>query len=278
MNHTLDQTVGLWPLRCVMLALLLFANTALASSFDHQNGHFTQVLQKHVISYDDQRKSAVDYAALAADDGLLKRYLDSLSAVTATHYQKWNNAQQLAFLVNAYNAFTLQLIVQNIDQFASGDAHSIRDLGGFFSSPWQQEFFLLLGENRSLDWLEHEKIRVDFTEPRIHAALVCAALSCPKLRTEAFQAELLESQLEDQMVTFLSDRDYHGLDADGLYLSKIFDWYNEDFETGGRRGLLLYLQPYATVLTDGQLSQLAMTTRVRFVDYDWGLNSVDNIR
>ncbi|CAI8159980.1 MAG: Uncharacterised protein [Pseudidiomarina mangrovi] len=265
-------------MRYVIIALLLIANTALADAFDHQHKQFTELLQKHVVSYDAQRKSAVDYGTLAADSASLQGYLESISAVSNGHYDEWTDAQQLAFLINAYNAFTLQLIVQNYDQFTSGEADSIRDLGGLFSSPWQQEFFVLLGQQRSLDWLEHEKIRVDFTEPRIHAALVCAALSCPKLRTEAYQADVLQSQLEDQLVTFLSDRDYHGFDADGLYLSKIFDWYNEDFESGGRLGLLRYFQPYAGVLTDGQLSQLPITTRLRFVDYDWTLNSVDNMR
>ena len=153
--------------------------------------------------------------------------------------------QQLAFLINAYNAFTIQLIIQNIDAFNSGEAQSIRDLGSFFKSPWEQSFFKLLGKQRTLDWLEHEKIRVDFNEPRIHFALVCAAVSCPKLRSEAYQANQLDEQLENQTRLFLSDRDKNGVDEAGIYLSKIFKWYGDDFNDVQR-----YLNDYASYLTD----------------------------
>lgn len=259
----------------LMIMALFFQVAAFAQSFDHSHKEFTDVLKNHVVVYDHGLKSAVNYKALAQQPGRLQAYLSSLSQVTQEQYQKWTKDQQLAFLINAYNSFTLQLIVNHYDRFQTGDAESIRDLGGFFSSPWELDFFSLLGKKRTLDWLEHEKIRVDFDEPRIHAALVCAAISCPKLRAEAFLPSSLNQQLEDQIVTFLSDHDKNGIDNKGVYLSRIFDWYVEDFNQGGKRGLLLYLQDYSNALGYGQ-QQITTSTPVRFVDYNWTLNSVRN--
>ncbi|WP_325082596.1 DUF547 domain-containing protein [Idiomarina abyssalis] len=146
--------------------------------------------------------------------------------------------------------------------------------GGLFSTPWEKSFFTLLGEKRTLDWVEHEKIRVDFDEPRIHAALVCAAISCPKLRAEAFTAENLNTQLDDQMLTFLNDRDKNGIDDKGIYLSKIFDWYRDDFN-----GLQDYLLEYISALSDDPAQKEKVkqqSLNIRFVDYNWILNSIDN--
>jgi len=247
---------------------------AFAQSFDHSHEAFSKVLEKHVVVYDNNLKSAVDYKQLAQDRQRLDSYLTSLSQVPQAEYQDWTQNQQLAFLINAYNGFTLQLIIDNIAKFESGEAQSIRDLGGFFTSPWEQDFFTLFGEKRTLDWLEHEKIRVDFDEPRIHAALVCAAVSCPKLRAEAFTGEQLESQLENQMVTFLSDRDKNGIDKEGLYLSKIFDWYGEDF--GNIRD---YMRQYADALTNKAEQQQRLNSEipVRYTDYNWQLNSIEHL-
>ncbi len=257
-----------------LAGFLLTIGAAQALPFDHSHQSYTNILQQHVVEYDNGLKSVVDYAALAARPLPLQQYLATLSEVTAEQYQQWTPAEQLAFLINAYNAFTLKLIVENHEKFASGDARSIRDLGGFFSSPWDKAFYTLLDERRTLDWLEHKKIRVDFNEPRIHAALVCAALSCPKLRAEAFQADLLSAQLEQQMISFLSDREKNNISGTTLNLSKIFDWYQEDFGN-----IQLYMARYADALTDDQnqrqmLNQQQLT--VRYTKYNWALNSVNN--
>ena len=247
---------------------------ASAQSFEQSHTAFTDVLNDHVEVYDDGLKSAVSYRDLAKNRRSLDKYLASLSAVEPGQYESWTHEQQLAFLINAYNAFTLQLIIDNIDKFESGDADSIRDLGGLFSSPWEKSFFTLLGEKRTLDWVEQEKISVDFDEPRIHAALVCAAVSCPKLRAEAFTGKNLEAQLENQMVTFLNDRDKNGIDDKGIYLSKIFDWYREDFD-----GLRNYLRTYSEALSDGSGNDVNMNFQslgIRFVDYNWKLNNLEN--
>lgn len=257
-----------------LLLTLMTIKAALALPFDHSHQAYTTILKQHVIEYDNGLKSAVDYAALAAKPLPLRQYLATLSAVSAEQYQQWPPAEQLAFRINSYNAFTLQLIVENYEKFASSDARSIRDLGGFFSSPWDQAFYNLLGERRTFDWLEHKKIRIDFSEPRIHTALVCAALSCPKLRAEAYQADLLYAQLEQQMIGFLSDREKNNIRGTTLNLSKIFDWYQQDFGD-----IQLHMASYADALTndDNQrkmLNQKQLT--VRYTKYNWALNSVNN--
>jgi len=262
-------------MRAILFILgLVFQMAAAAQSFDQSHAAFSDVLSDYVAVYDDGLKSAVNYRDLAQNRKPLDNYLASLSAVESGQYESWAQEQQLAFLINAYNGFTLQLIIDNIDKFESGEADSIRDLGGLFSSPWEKSFFTLLGEKRTLDWVEHEKIRVDFDEPRIHAALVCAAVSCPKLRAEAFTGKNLEAQLENQMVTFLNDRDKNGIDDKGIYLSKIFDWYREDFD-----GLRNYLRTYSEALSDGSGNDVNMNFQslgIRFVDYNWKLNNLEN--
>ena len=260
-------------LRCIIGLLLItlsMSTKAISSTFDHSHALLNQVLNRHVVVFDNQRKSAVDYQAIANQPKRLDDYLAQLSAVTPTQYASWDSDQQLAFLINAYNAFTIKLITDNMQAFNRGEAQSIRDLGSFFTSPWEQSFFKLLGKQRSLDWLEHKKIRVDFNEPRIHFALVCAAVSCPKLRSEAYQASQLNEQLENQTRLFLSDRDKNGVDEAGIYLSKIFKWYGDDFNDVQR-----YLNDYASYLTDSvtrQKSLKSSTLPIRYTDYNWSLN------
>ncbi|NQZ17426.1 MAG: DUF547 domain-containing protein [Idiomarina sp.] len=256
-----------------LILLILFTSASTGQGFDHSHSAYSDVLQRFVIVYDGGMKSVVNYRKLAGNPKSLNNYLTQLSEISSADYKQWSESEQLAFLINAYNAFTLKLIIDHIDMFESGDAKSIRDLGGFFSSPWEKSFFKLLGEKRSLDWLEHEKIRVDFNEPRIHAALVCAAMSCPKLRSEAYIASELDAQLEEQMNTFLSDNDKNGIDTSGVYLSKIFDWYGEDFNN-----LKNYLRGYSKALADSQTERetLQGDFSIRYLNYDWSLNSPEN--
>ncbi len=256
-----------------LLLLILFASASTGQGFDHSHSAYTDVLQRVVIVYDEGMKSVVNYRKLADNPKRLNNYLTQLSEVSPADYKQWNESEQLTFLINAYNAFTLKLIIDRIDKFESGDAESIRDLGGFFSSPWEKSFFKLLGETRGLDWLEHEKIRVDFNEPRIHAALVCAAMSCPKLRSEAYIASELDAQLEEQMNTLLSDDDKNGIDKNGVYLSKIFNWYGEDFNN-----LKDYLRDYSKALADNKSERAILKGNfsIRYLDYNWSLNSPEN--
>lgn len=263
------------------MKLLLFALLSLSSfqalAFDHQP--WDQLLKNHVSYLNGGQQSTVDYQGFTDDRDQLKTYLDSLSSVTRQTFDSWPTDKQLAFLINAYNAWTVELILTRYP-----DIDSIRDFGSFFgllSSPWKKEFIPLLEETRSLDNIEHDMIRGTerYREPRIHFAVNCASIGCPALRNEAFTAEKLEQQMEEQTRLFLADRSRNHVDNNTLFVSKIFDWYREDFEKGwkGYHSLEDFLLDYADALAleQDQKTRLAnKNMRIRFTDYNWALNDI----
>ena len=264
-----------------LFAVLFLMSASKVQAFDHQHQMLTQVLSEVVKLSPNKKQTRVDYAQLFKQPEPLNQYLAQLSSVKQSEYQLWTNDQQLSFLINAYNGFTLQLIIQNYAKFQSGKVESIKDLGSFFSSPWKQSFFTLLGKKRHLDSIEHDMIRVWFERPRIHVALVCAAVSCPPLRNQAFVADKLEQQLDDQMTQFLSDdqRNTIKLSDNRVYLSPIFKWYGEDFEKGqqGFTSLKDLINVYQTDMADDpqQLTWLQKQDfEIRYLDYDWRLNDI----
>ena len=157
--------------------------------------------------------------------------LDDYSKVPKAEFDAWTKPQQQAFLINAYNAFTVEKILTRYP-----DLKSIRDFGSVFGNPWKDKFFTLFGQPSYLDQIEHEILRKEgvYDEPRVHVAVVCASIGCPMLRNEAFIADKLEAQLEDGMRRFLSDRtrNRYNPQTKKLEISKIFDWYGKDFEKG----------------------------------------------
>lgn len=258
-------------------ALFVISSTS-APAFDHSHRAWNTLLAKHVQVAPDGNSSRVGYKGLTADRAQFKTYLNSLSAVSETEYQGWSKPQRLAFLINAYNAWTIDLVLSRYP-----DLKSIKDLGSVFQSPWKKKFVSLLGQEFSLDEIEHGMVRAPgvFDDPRIHAAVVCASIGCPMLRAEAFTADRLETQLEDGMRRFLADRSRNRFDANSgrLLASKIFEWYGKDFEKGykGFDTLKTTMARYA--------EQLASTPEARervrrgdykfeFLDYDWRLNDV----
>lgn len=266
---------------CCLLVTVLMTSSMTVLAFDHQHQMFTQVLSDVVKLSANKKQSRVDYGQLFKQPEILNQYLAQLSSVKQSDYQLWTADQQLSFLINAYNGFTLQLIIQNYAKFESGKAESIKDLGSFFSSPWKKSFFTLLDEQRSLDNIEHDMIRVWFERPRIHAAVVCAAVSCPPLRNEAFVADKLDFQLDDQMRQFLSDDQSNTINISDnvVKLSSIFKWYDEDFEKGqqGFNSLKDLIKVYQTDIADDpqQLTWLQKQDfRIRYLDYDWRLNDI----
>ena len=247
-----------------------------ATGFDHRHAAWDALLRKHVVVAAGGNASALRYAALQAQRAALRGYLDSLSTVSPASYGAWSKAQQLAFLINAYNAFTVELILTRYP-----DLTSIKDLGSFVQSPWKKKFFMLLGQERSLDELEHGMIRAPgvFDDPRIHVAVVCASIGCPMLRNEAFVAESLDAQLDDAMRRFLSDRSRNRFDAAAgtLWVSKIFDWYRKDFEQGhhGITSLQVLFDRHAEALAATARAQADIRAgryKLAFLDYDWTLN------
>lgn len=262
------------------LTMLDFMSAAAAqsavTSFDHRHGAWDTLLRQHVVVATDGNASTVRYAALQAQRPALKAYVHSLSVVSAAAYDAWSRSHQLAFLINAYNAFTVELILTRYP-----DLKSIKDLGSVVQSPWKRKFFRLLEQERSLDELEHDMIRAPgaFDDPRIHVAVVCASVGCPMLRNEAFVAQRLDAQLDDALRRFLSDRSRNRFDADTgtLSVSKIFDWYRKDFERGhkGYDSLQSLFARHAEVLASTPQAQADIRAgryRLNHLDYDWALN------
>ena len=230
---------------------------------------YAEVLQTYVN--DD---GLVDYNGLQANREQLDRFNQSLGNISPETYAAWNEAEQIAFLTNAYNAFTLQSI---IDQNPIKD--SIRDISGV----WNRRKFALAGKEVTLDNIEHDILRKDFNEPRIHVALVCAAMSCPPLRNEPYLPEQLDAQLDDQTAEFATSPHGFNLDRQNkrVYLSSIFKWYGQDFEqTYGiedkfngndkQRAVLNYFSPTLNPQEREFLEQEGY--RVKYLDYDWSLN------
>lgn len=242
------------------------------AAFDHGYAAWDALLKKHVRWLPDGKQSRVNYKGFAADRAALKTVLDSFSAVPRATFDGWSKPQQMAFLINAYNAFTVELILTRYP-----DLKSIKDLGSLIQSPWKKKFFSLLGEERHLDWIEHEQLRPRYNEPRVHAAVNCASIGCPALRDEAFTAAKLEAQLEDGMRRFMGDRTRNRVKGDKVEVSSIFKWFREDFEKGhgGFSQVQDVFAKYAELLSDVPAEQAALKAKslsVSHLDYDWSLN------
>ncbi len=255
------------------LALVLFILPAsVFADFDH--GQWNRLLDKHVKVLSGGTATQVDYEGMAADRASLKAYLAKVSAVPRSTFDSWAVPSQLAFLINAYNAWTVEVI---LSEYPGID--SIRDIGFLLSSAWNQDFASLFGEPVTLDEIEHGMIRGwgRYNEPRIHFAVNCAAVGCPALRSEAYIGERLEAQLEDSTRLFLSDRSRNYYDNGRMYVSSIFDWYKEDFEKGwgGIDSVGEFLANYPGELDLDTATAERLRTdniRIRHLRYDWSLN------
>jgi hypothetical protein len=267
-----------------LIALLaqLVASSAIAQ-FDHEHSAWSALLKKHVVLVDGGKSSQLRYAGVQQDRAALMGYLDSLSKVRQADFDAWSKAQKMAFLINAYNAYTVEKILTRYP-----DIKSVWDFGKVFGNPFKDRFFILLGRESSLDRIEHETLRKAgaYDEPRVHFAVNCAAVGCPMLREEAYVAERLDAQLEEQARRFLSDRSRNRYNAEGgrLEVSRIFDWFKEDWTSGYRgfegkatpvRSREQYFAGYAVLLADTPDHRRLIEDRkapVRFLDYDWRLN------
>ena len=261
------------------LFLLILCFSLPAFSFDLSHSAFDEILDKSVIERGAQ--TAVDYDYLHNNPEPLNKYLTSLEAVSKQEFDSWNRNDQMAFLINAYNAFTLKLILNNYP-----DIKSILDLGGLiFKSPWSIEFFKLLGKQTSLGHIEHKILRKKYNEPRIHFAVNCASIGCPALQKKAYVGEKLDAQLDNASIQFLRDPERNRFNKEKklLEISSIFKWFEADFVKKG--SLQNFIAPYISddpevvaILRDksynkgigGLLNRSSV--HIKYLDYDWGLN------
>jgi hypothetical protein len=263
----------------VAMPLLAAPSLARAEGFDRTHAAWSALLASHVVLIDGGKASQVRYAGFAAERAALKSYLDALSSVTQAELDGWSKADQMAFLINAYNAFTVELILTKYP-----DLKSIRDLGNVvLNSPWKRRFFTLLGKPQHLDGIEHETLRKPgvYDDPRIHFAVNCASIGCPMLREEAYVGARLDAQLEEQTRRFLADRtrNRYAPERGVLEVSPIFDWYRKDFERGWRGigSREQFFGGYAPLLADrpeDRAKVAAGQAELRFLEYDWRLNDV----
>lgn len=243
------------------VAALTCAGSGLpAAEFDHSYSHYARLLSKQV------NNARVDYAGLKKDPSELDACLKEIAAVRPNEFKKWSTDQRLALLLNLYNARTLRLIADHYP------LTSIRKIGILPGAAWRIENVRFGGAVVSLDHLEHQIIRADYDEPRIHFALVCAAVSCPPLRSEPYVATKLDEQLDDQARQFLANPDKNRFEPDSntLWLSPIFEWYEADF-TKHAGTLQKYVTPFLPEPSQAALEKATGVT-VTFNDYDWSLN------
>jgi hypothetical protein len=247
-----------WPLAGLLVGLGLSTGIARAGCMpiDQSHARWTALLARWV------QDGRVDYAGLQQHGrGALEAYLAGLSNACAADYERWTAAERIAFWLNAYNAATVRLV---LDHYPIA---SIRKIGWLPGAAFREKLLPmpgLKGATISLDDIEHGTLRSSFREPRIHFALVCAARSCPALRSEAYRGADLDAQLDDQARRFLHDPRKNRVDtaARTLHLSPIFEWFRGDFEASGG-SLPGYVARY--------LGDVAGYD-VEFLDYDWSLN------
>ena len=246
-----------------------------ADTSNSLHASWTELLEQNISPINKGHSTAVDYKAFKSQENELQVYLDKLSEVSRADFDAWSKEKQLAFLINAYNAWTVEFILTEYP-----DLESIKDLGSLFSSPWDKEFIPLLGKKISLNNIEHGLIRGSdrYNDPRIHFAVNCASIGCPALREEAYTADKLEQQLTQQTERFLTDTSRNYIKGDTFYMSSIFKWYGEDFEKGfrGTQSIQSFIGLYADALTLNAQQALTLKNQdfnVKFLDYNWKLNA-----
>ncbi len=205
-------------------------------------------------------KGRVDYRTWRTSKEYLNSYLDEISS-HPPNAETWTIREQLAYWINAYNAFTVKLILDHYP------IESIKDLGSIplIDSPFDRKFFAIGGISFDLNTIEHEILRRQFDEPRIHFALVCAAISCPKLRNEAYQPSKINAQLDEQARYFINNPQKNRFSDEIWQISPIFNWFKQDFTR--HTTLEEYIHPYIA-------GNYPKGVRIEFLEYNWQLNDL----
>jgi len=241
-------------MRILLLCLAFFSQCTWAN-FDWSS--YSTLLSQHIVNKEVSgiTTSLVDYQGFSQDP-LYSDLLERLALYDSTAL-RGNN--KLAFYINAYNLLAIKLVIDHKPK------RSIRDIGSWFSPVWQKPAGVLAGKTISLDTIEHKILR-KMKEPRIHFAIVCASISCPDLRKEAYTSNSINQQLDEQAKLFLSNND-KGIRIQGkkVYISKIFNWFSEDFSRdNSKQGVLKYIAQYNI--------EVGRFSNFETLDYNWQLN------
>jgi len=243
-SSTLQQDVDV--IKSASLDSTLSKETLQSENF-HDYINLTKFLSTHVST-----SGNVNYKSIVKD----RNELNSIINEFETNYPvaNWTKNQKLSYWINAYNLFTIQLIVDN---------YPVASIKNITAKPWDKKFILLGGNKLSLNDIEHNIIRKQNNEPRVHFALNCASESCPILLNMAYRAGVLSSQLTAQTKMFLFDSSKNDFsDSNNIKISQIFDWYKSDFTKNGT--LNDFLNNY--------LSTKLQSPTIDYLDYSWNLN------
>lgn len=256
----------------------LTAGTAIAEiSFEDYAAILTSYIDDHGM---------VDYKGLKTNRKRVDNFISSLSHLDPKIHDGGNDKEKIAFWINAYNALTLKAIIDQYPIEASllksfvYPKNSIRQIPGV----WDKLAFSVMGSDTTLDGIEHETLRAKFNEPRIHVALVCAAMGCPPLRNEPYTGAKLDAQMDDQVVKFLKNPEKFGIGRNNqkVYLSPILDWFGQDFVktygtdkdysgfSGKERAVLNFVSPYLEPADIAYLLKVGFS--IEYLKYDWSLN------
>ncbi len=245
-------------MKTILTLLMLSASIILpAQSKAPSHDLWNTLLKKNVST-----NGKVNYKGFIADSAQLDKYLKLLSD-NKPDEKVWSANEQKAYWINAYNAFTVKLIIKNYP------VKSIKDVGAkmqipFVNTPWDIKFIKIGKDTYDLNNIEHGKLRKKYSDARVHFALVCASKSCPILLNEAYTAEKLDGQLDAQAKVFLSDKARNDISADKPKLSKIFDWYGMDFKSKGV-SVIDFVNKYSP-------TKINANAKVSYLDYSWDLN------
>ncbi|RCS27967.1 DUF547 domain-containing protein [Polaribacter sp. WD7] len=220
------------------------------SQVNAQTSVFNDLLQKYVSN-----EGVVDYTSFKADEAKLDTFISYLQKTTPS--SSWSDNKKKAFWINAYNAYTIKLILKNYP------LKSILDIKEKGKTAWKIPFVNVGGKTYTLDHIEHEILRKTLFDPKIHVGVNCASGSCPKLGNMAFTESNVEAELTKLMKAFVNDTNRNKLSTKKVQISSIFDWFKEDFTKNG--SVVDYLNKYA----DTEISPKA---RISYLKYDWSLN------
>jgi len=250
------KTIKTAPLFTVIGFYLLFSlagGMSWAETSTKLHGTYAGLLKNYVSS------GWVDYKGFQTNEAVLDQYLDRLAEVDASTL---SSPDRFAFYINAYNAWTIKLILSGYPGIKS-----IKDLGNLYKSPWKKKFVRIDGTITTLDYIEHDVLRPQFKDPRVHFAINCAALSCPPLLSEPYHGGRLDRQLDEAARAFINNPKRNYIKKSKLYVSKIFKWFKDDFNDD----IIGFFNKYA----EGDLKKeltAEKKIKLKYLAYDWSLN------
>ncbi len=255
-----------------------------AKPFDHSHSIYDSLLKKYV------KNGRVDYKGFKASSEEFNAYLRNLGSVSESDYSKWSREEKLSFWINAYNAFTIKAIIDNYPINGSVlsfyPRNSIRQIDGV----WDKLQFQAVGKTVTLEEIEHEILRKQFNEPRIHFAIACASLGCPDLRSETYKADIINEQLENAAIIFINNPQ-KGAEINSatkaVKISKIFKWFGEDFIEGSEntelfndrnakdRAVLNFVRNHVESQEERAFLE-SNQFKISYLNYNWSLNELKN--